>query len=167
MKHIIKHLLFALFLISVSVCASAQTVRYSYKIFSPEGCIMEYGIIKQESQYYIFSTVHSDRMQFLNESTMKIRTFNDEVITLQGEVISSGSKTAGVVCGYAVVPETELISTAQFAITPEELEMLNHGVAKVRLTMIPMDHERTFAKDKIGKKLYQFYLKAKAKDDDF
>lgn len=167
MKHIIKHLLFALFLISVSVCASAQTVSYSYKIFSPEGCTMEYGIIKQESQYYIFATVHSDRMQFLNESTMKIRTFNDEVITLKGSAINSHKETAGVMCGNIMVPVSEIISTAQFAITPEELEILNHGVAKIRLSMLPIDHERTFEYDKIGKELYQFYLKAKAKDDDF
>jgi hypothetical protein len=33
--------------------------------------------------------------------------------------------------------------------------------------MTPMNHERTFKKDKIGKKLYQFYLKVKLKDEKF
>jgi len=44
---------------------------------------------------------------------------------------------------------------------------LNEGVAKIRLSMTPMNHERTFKKDKIGKKLYQFYLKEKQKDENF
>lgn len=33
--------------------------------------------------------------------------------------------------------------------------------------MTPMNHERTFKKDKIGKKLYQFYLKEKQKYENF
>ncbi|MCQ2314509.1 MAG: hypothetical protein MJZ56_04985 [Bacteroidales bacterium] len=145
----------------------AQTVGYSYKALAAEGCSMEYSVVKQDSAYYIIATVRSDRMNFLNESTMKIRTFNDDVITLKGKVIGGGSQSAGIVSGYIVIPVTEISSTAQFAITPEELEMLNSGVSKVRLSMTPMDHERTFKKDKIGKKLYQLYLKAKAKDDNF
>ena len=43
----------------------------------------------------------------------------------------------------------------------------NGSVAKIRLSMTPMNHERTFKKDKIGKKLYQFYLKEKQKDENF
>ena len=33
--------------------------------------------------------------------------------------------------------------------------------------MTPMNHERTFKKDKIEKKLYQFYLKEKQKYENF
>ena len=98
---------------------------------------------------------------------MKIRTFDDEVITLKGVVIGSGSQSAGIISGNIVIPITEINSTAQFSITPEELKMLNNGVSKVRLSMTPMDHEHAFKKDKIGKKIYQFYLNAKAKDESF
>ena len=66
-----------------------------------------------------------------------------------------------------VTPVTEISSTAQFRITPQQLEVLNKGVAKIRLSMTPMNHECTFQKDKIGKKLYQFYLKEKKKDENF
>ena len=166
MKRFFQHIIASLLLL-FAYPSMAQTVGYSYKALAAEGCSMEYSVVKQDSAYYIIATVRSDRMNFLNESTMKIRTFNDDVITLKGKVIGGGSQSAGIVSGYIVIPVTEISSTAQFAITPEELEMLNSGVSKVRLSMTPMDHERTFAKDKIGKKLYQFYLKAKAKDDDF
>lgn len=166
MKRFFQHIIASLLLL-FAYPSMAQTVGYSYKALAAEGCSMEYSVVKQDSAYYIIATVRSDRMNFLNESTMKIRTFNDDVITLKGKVIGGGSQSAGIVSGYIVIPVTEISSTAQFAITPEELEMLNSGVSKVRLSMTPMDHERTFKKDKIGKKLYQLYLKAKAKDDDF
>lgn len=66
-----------------------------------------------------------------------------------------------------VIPVTEISSTAQFWITPQQFEILNEGVAKIRLSMTSMNHDRTFQKDKIGKKLYQFYLKEKKKDENF
>lgn len=165
MKRLFQCIIASLLLLFVYP-SMAQTVSYTYKALAAEGCSMEYGVVKQDSTYYIIATVRSDRMNFLNESTMKIRTFNDDVITLRGKVIGGGSQTAGIVSGNIVIPVTEISSTAQFAISPEEFEMLNSGISKVRLSMIPMDHERTFKKDKIGKKLYQFYLKAKAKDED-
>ena len=98
---------------------------------------------------------------------MKIRTFTGKVLELQGTVLGNGSQTAGIISGNIVIPVTEINSTAQFWITPEQFEILNDGVEKIRLTMTPMNHERTFKKDKIGKKLYQFFLKEKQKDDNF
>lgn len=56
---------------------------------------------------------------------------------------------------------------AQFKITPEQFEKIKDGIAKVRLSTIPIEHERTFRKDKIGKKLYLFYLKERNKDNNF
>ena len=97
---------------------------------------------------------------------MKMRTFNDEVITLSGVVIGNGSQSAGIVSGNIVIPVTEISSTAQFKVPPEQFESIKSGIAKVRLDTTPMNHERIFKKDKIGKKLYQFYLKAKSQDDN-
>lgn len=168
MKHIFQNIIVVIALLFAYTSPStAQTVGYTYKALAAEGCSMKYGVVKQDMNYYIIATVRSDRMNFLKESTMKIRTFSGDVITLKGEVIGGGSESGGVVIGSMVIPVTEIRSTAQFSITPEEFELLNNGVSKVRLSMIPMDHERTFKKDKIGRKLYLLYLKAKAKDEDF
>jgi len=161
-----KHLLFALFMF-LTVTSSAQVVGYTHKALSAKGCVMKYSVVKQDSSYYIIANVISDRMSFLPESTMKIRTFNDEVITLKGAAIVNGGQSVGVISGNIVIPVTAISSTAQFSITPEELEMLNNGVSKVRLTMTPTEHEHTFKKDKIGKKLYKFYLKVKTENDNF
>ncbi|MBF1593935.1 MAG: hypothetical protein HXO32_10935 [Prevotella sp.] len=147
--------------------ANAQTVGYTYKALAVEGCNMKYSVVKQDTMYSIVATVSSDRMTFLNEPTMKIKTFTGEYLELKGKVIGDRSQSTGLISGNIVIPVTEITSTAQFKITPQQLEVLNEGVAKIRLSMTPMNHERTFQKDKIGKKLYQFYLKEKKKDEDF
>lgn len=146
---------------------NAQTVGYTYRPLAAEGCNMKYSVVKQDTAYYIIATVKSDRLNFLKESTMLLKTFDGEVIKLYGSHIGSGSETAGIVSGNIVLPVTEISSTAQFKISPQQFELLKKGVAKIRLSTIPIEHERTFDKDKIGKKLYQFFLKQKNKDNDF
>ena len=149
-----------LFCIILGINAKAQTVGYTYKALAAEGCNMKYSVAKQDTIYSIVATVRSDRMNFLTKPTMKIRTFTGKYLELRGTVIGNGS-------GNIVIPITEISSTAQFRITPQQFEILNEGVAKIRLSMTPMNHERTFKKDKIGKKLYQFYLNEKQKDENF
>lgn len=150
-----------------SININAQTVGYTYRPLAAEGCNMKYSVVKQDTAYYIIATVKSDRLNFLKESTMLLKTFDGEVIKLYGSKIGSSSETAGIVSGNIVLPVTEISSTAQFKISPQQFELLKKGVAKIRLSTIPIEHERTFAKDKIGKKLYQFFLKQKKKDNDF
>ena len=150
-----------------SININAQTVGYTYRPLAAEGYNMKYSVAKQDTAYYIIATVKSDRLNFLKESTMLLKTFDGEVIKLYGSQIGSSSETAGIVSGNIVLPVTEISSTAQFKISPQQFELLKKGVAKIRLSTIPIEHERTFAKDKIGKKLYQFFLKQKNKDNDF
>lgn len=163
---IIKKILFLLCM-CFGLIAQAQTVGYTYKALAAEGCNMKYSVAKQGTEYSIVATVRSDRMTFLSNPTMKIKTFTGEYLELKGTVIGNGSQSAGIISGNIVLPVTEISSTAQFRITPQQFEILNEGVAKIRLSMTPMNHERTFKKDKIGKKLYQFYLKEKSQDDNF
>ena len=168
-KHLYMKKINFIIVLLVFLCTSikAQTVSYSYKPLAAQGCYMKYGVTKQEASYYIIATVRSDRMNFLNEPTMKIRTFNNDVITLYGVSLANGSSSAGIISGSIVIPITEIYSTAQFKITPEQFEIIKNGISKIRLSMTPMNHERTFKKDKIGKKLYKFYLKIKNQDDNF
>ena len=160
-------ILFCVFAFIISYQSNAQTVGYSYKALAAEGCNMKYSVAKQDTMYSIVATVRSDRMNFLSEPTMKIRTFSGKYLELKGTVIGNGSQSAGIISGNVVIPVTEISSTAQFWITPQQFEILNEGVAKIRLSMTPMNHERTFKKDKIGKKLYQLYQKEKQKDENF
>lgn len=165
-KHLFRYILVSVLCLFPSYL-TAQTVGYTHKALASLGCKMNYGVVKQDTSYYIIATVRSEKMHFLNEPSMKIRTFNDDVLTLNGQLIDSSNKSAGIMVGYVMVPLTEITSIAQFRITPEQFEKIKSGISKVRLSMVPMNHERTFKKDKIGKKLYQFYLKVKSQDEQF
>ena len=145
----------------------AQTVRYSYKPLAEEGCSVSYSIAQQDSLFYLFVTIKSDRFKFLNSPIMKLKTFNNSVLTLNGKSLGDGTTSAGIVIGNMVLPISELQTTAQFQITESQIEMLNEGISKVRITAIPINHERTFKKDKVGKKLYKLYLKKKKEVEDF
>ena len=162
---IIKNILLMLCLYW-GLTVNAQTIGYTYKALAAEGCNMKYSVAKQDTMYSIVATVRSDRMSFLSEPTMKIRTFSGKYLELKGTVIGNGSQSAGIISGNVVIPITEISSTAQFRITPQQFEILNEGVAKIRLSMTPMNHERTFKKDKIGKKLYLSYQKEKQKEEN-
>ena len=146
---------------------NAQSVSYTYRPLAAEGCSMRYSVAKQNDKYYIIATVSSDRLRFLKESTMMVRTTDGKVLKFMGELIDNDTETAGFISGNMVIPVTSIISTAQFEVLPEQFESLKDGVVKVRLTTIPIEHEREFEKDKIGKKLYEMFLKTKNKEDDF
>ena len=167
MKRVYFILLTLTFIITFNYESCAQTVGYTYKPLAAEGCSMKYSIAKYENQYYIVATVSSDRLQFLNESTMLIRTTDGNVLKLSGTLINNRSESAGIVSGNMVIPVTSLISSAQFGITPEQLEMLKSGIIKVRLSTTPIEHERGFSEDKIGRRLYEFYQDICNKNNDF
>ena len=152
---IIKKILFLLCM-CLGLSVNAQTVGYTYKALAAEGCNMKYSIAKQDSDYLIIATVSSDRMTFLNDPTMKIKTFTGEYLELKGIVIGNRSQSAGLISGNMVTPVTEISSTAQFRITPQQLEVLNKGVAKIRLSMTPMNLNVHSKKIKLGKSYINF-----------
>lgn len=159
--------LLLLFFLALGIETFAQTVSYSYRPLAAEGCNMKYSVTKQDTTFYIIVTVRSDRLKFLKESTFLIKSFDGDIIRLKGDLIDNGSESAGVLVGNMMLPVTEINSTAQFRISPYQFEQIKHGIAKVRLSTIPIEHERIFKKDKIGKKLYKFYQNARSKPDDF
>ena len=138
-----KKLLLILFL-TMGLETIAQTVEYSYRPLAAEGCNMKYSVTKQDTTFYIIATVRSDRLKFLKESTFLIKTFDGEIIKLKGDLIDNGSQSFGVMAGNVMLPVTEINSTAQFRISPYQFELIKNGIAKVRLSTIPIEHERIF-----------------------
>ena len=119
---------------------------------------MKFSVAEQDGRYYIVAIMKSDDgLGFLKEPTMLIKNFDGEVVKLYGDNIGTSSELSRKGLG----------SMAQFVITPEQFEMLKGGVSKVRFSTAPIEHERTFRRDKIGKKLYRLYMKRANKDENF
>ena len=156
-------ILFTLTLCICAIVSYAQDASYTYKPLAKEGCHVEYSALKQGNKSYIIVSVRSDEgLCFVNDPVMMLRTGNNEVIKLTGTNMGSRKESSsGVVIGNVVVSGNNSIGMAQFELTDEQVEMLNTGVIKVRLTTTPFIHEREFTKDKIGKKLYKAFSKQK------
>lgn len=92
-----------LILLIISYQSNAQTVGYTYKAFAAEGCNMKYSVAKQDTMYSIVATIRSDRMNFLSEPTMKIRTFSSKYLELKGTIIGNGSQSTGIISGNVVI----------------------------------------------------------------
>ena len=104
---------------------------------------------------------------FNDMPTMTVRLFDGDTIRLKGENVATSTSQGGVMVGNIFVPSTELKAIAQFPLSKEQVEMFTYGIAKVRISTIPLVHERTFKKDKIVKKLYSFFQESEASEKDF
>lgn len=167
MRIIRRFLLSVLFLALPFCVLSAQKASYSYKPLSDRGCSVRLYINKQDTAYYLFTTISSDDLRFLGQSTLQIRTFNDYYIKLNGESIGESSTNSGFMAGTVFIPVHQLKSTARFYIEANQLELLRDGIKKIRLSTIPYDQEKSFKKDKIGKRLYKQYIKLRDANHEF
>lgn len=99
---------------------------------------------------------------------MKIRTFDGDIINLKGEVVGNKNEISTSKNSNGNIETQNIIyAIAQFDILPQQFDLIKNGIQKIRLSTTPESHERYFKKDKIGKKLYQFYLNEKQKDGFF
>lgn len=143
----------------------AQSVRYAYHLHKEERCIVNFSVTQQDSTYYIVVCMTSQKLRFLDQPTMKLQTGNGEVVTLTGQPIGNSQDAFRVGTSYFSLPIKNTDAVAMFPASAEQFEQLKHGVTKIRISMVPFCHDRSFDKDLIGKPLYDLYKKLK--DVDF
>ena len=166
MRKILLTVLGAFAVIATS-CYSASKVGYSHRPLAAEGCSVNYSVIRQNEGLFIIATVTSDRLIFANNPTMKMKNFKGDILDLEGTSLSSQSESIGVVLNNLVVPVTELKAMAQFRVEENQIPFFEYGVQKIRLSTIPIVHEKTFSTDVIGRWLYKKLIEQENKKDSF
>ena len=162
-----RFLTFFLLLIIPIFIWSQKYVSYTYKPLAAEGCTVGFTALQQDTVKYIIVRIQSDRLQFSPHPILMLKTYEDEVIKLSGLALNSSSESTGIMIGNMMIPITEISALAQFPINNEQIEKLNKGITKVRISTVPLIHERVFKKDKIGKKLYKQFQKLNDFNSDF
>ena len=142
-------------------------VGYTHKPLAAEGCEVSYSISQQSEDLFIIVSISSDRLVFTDTPTMKMRNFQGDIIEFNGKSLSTQSESAGVLVNNIVLPITELKAMAQFKIEKEQIPFFESGIQKVRITTIPLVHEKTFTNDVIGYWLYKKLGEALKANDDF
>ena len=164
MKRIILSFLLGFICLFSSI---AQPVGYTHKAFLPEGCVVNYLVVMQNDSCFIEVNFDSDLSKFTDQPTMMVRTFDGNVFKLNGSTPVCKVESKLVERDGETKVVSGFYSTVRFCIEASQMEAMKNGIAKVRLSTTPYEHEREFKKDKIGKPLYEQYLKKKNKDADF
>lgn len=163
-KHIILLLIASFVIVS---CGTAKSVKYTHKALASEGCQVSYSVALQDSQPTIVVSVKSDRLIFGDSPTLLLRNFEGEILKLEGQSLQSRTETSGFVVNNIIVPVSELNAIAQFPVDIDAIPFFESGISKVRLSTIPITHEKNFSKDKIGMYLYKGLIKAQTSANSF
>jgi hypothetical protein len=164
MKRILLY--FALIALFLS-CGSSKSVSYTHKPLAEEGCSVAYSALQQDGQLYIFVTVKSDRLIFNDTPSLMLKNFEGGVLTLEGVNLQSRTETSGMVISNVFVPISEVKAMAQFPVDATDIDFFKSGISKVRLSTVPIVHEKSFSSDKIGKYLYTGLLSAESSVHSF
>ncbi len=156
-----------LLLFIATSCSTAMKVGYSHKPFAAEGCNVNYSIFQQSEDLFIIVSISSEDLVFIDTPTMKMRNFQGDIIELNGETLSTQSKNAGVLLFNIFLPITELKTMAQFKIEKNQIQFFEPGIQKVRISTVPLVHEKTFTSDIIGRWLYKKLDETLMVTDDF
>lgn len=163
-----KKLLYPFFLVLILVsCGTAKSVSYSHRPLAAEGCSVSYSAVQNDGQSMIVVTVKSDRLVFGNNPTMMLKNFKGEVLKLEGLNLQSRSQTGGVLINNVVVPITVLSAMAEFPIEDKDIDFFASGISKVRLSTVPLVHEKKFNHDVIGGYLFSALRKISISEDTF
>lgn len=163
----LKSIFVIAFIVMIILPIKSQSVGYRYKPLSPKSCNIKFSICKNDTAYYIIAVVKSGKRKFIGETAIMIKTFNGQILKLKGKQIDEESTSGWVIIDGFFIPMSHKAYTAQFPIAPEQFEILRQGVAKIYVATLPSPHERSFKRDIIGLKLYEFYEQIQAIEREF
>ena len=112
----------------------------------------------------------SASQKMTDDPKLLLRLMDDTVISLDGRLLGSTSRTDGAyMIGNVAVASNHFITEAKFPITKEQMEQFAKGIKKLRLNTSPKFHEKSWRRDKIGRKLFDKYKESSGNsfEDDF
>lgn len=142
-------------------------IGYLHNPLSEDSCSVKYNAIYQDEGTYILVEIESENLVFSNKVSMKLKTFNNDIIELNGTIISSTPNNGGIIISGIMYPINETNSKALFSITEKQIYLLKSGISKVRISTIPIAHEKIFDEDFIGVPLYNEFIQKKEENNKF
>ena len=162
-----KKFLLSFCLLVISIAAQAQAsygdlflVDYNVKI----------NVSTENDSIFLSLIMTSASQKMTDEPKLLLRLMDDTVISLDGRLLSSTSKSDGAyMIGYVAVASNHFITEAKFSISKEQMEQFAKGIKKLRLNTSPEFHEKSWRRDKIGRKLYDKYKESSSNsfEDNF
>lgn len=122
---------------------------------------MKIKVSTENDSIFLNVTYTNQRDKIVDVPKLLIRLMDDSTISLEGKLLSTSNKSGGgVVVSNVIVSSNYFISEAKFPISNEQIKSFRLGVKKIRLNTSPKYHEKEWRRDKIGKKLFEAYMKS-------
>lgn len=153
----LKASLLLMLLLLAPMVTSAKNKTYVYYLFGPLLATEQVtiSIDKQDNTYFLIVSISG--FKFTEKPVMMIRTFDGDVIQLNGKEVDNDKSTYGALVKGVGWSGTLKVGAARFPVTRKQLSQIRTGIKKIRLSTTPFVHEKAFKKDKIGKKIYKLY----------
>lgn len=152
-----KKVLFSLFFFCFSLCLNAQV---SYGNATWGTYYMQINVVTENDSVFLNMTFTSEDRKITDHPKLLLRFMDDSLISLEGVNVSSVQKNEGGLIVHGLLLSSDyFISEAKFPISKEQISLFGKGVKKLRLNTSPKIHEKGWKRDKIGKKIYEAYLK--------
>ena len=163
-----KKLITAIFLLFTIAPFALAQVSYGDNFFVDYN--VKINLSTEKDSTFLTLIFTSERLKMSDSPKLLLRLMDDRVISLDGYMLDSTSKSGGaVMIGYTAVAINHYVTEAKFPISKEQVESLSKGVKKLRLNTSPKFHEKEWRKDKIGKILYKKYIESSSNsfEDNF
>lgn len=141
---------------------TTDAVKYSNSGFS-----FTFTPLINDNDCYLIVSMVSGENTFTKTPIIKIRTFGDQIVELEGEIINDKKSTAGIIVSGVFLPVESYTSIAQFKIDEETFQLLKMGIKKFHVMAVPRSFTKEFKKDKFGFKIYDMLYKAKERKEEF
>ena len=165
MKKVILISLIIMSALSIQVKAQASYGDITWGSYN-----MKINVIIDNDSIFLNIVYTDGNRKLADAPKLLIKLMDDEVISLDGQLLGNMSKSnGGVVVSGIYVASNHFISEAKFPITKDQINLFSKGIKKLRLNTSPKYHEKEWKKDKIGKIIYESYKKSSPNsfEDDF
>ena len=117
---------------------------------------VNFSFLERDNKIYLSINFDSYFNSFPEQSQVLMRFFDDSVLQLDGVRIQKDQTREG---GW-LIKNDMFHSTAEYIIKKEEIESFKIGIKKIRVITVPNILEKSYKKDKLGKKLYKLYTES-------
>lgn len=122
---------------------------------------MKINLVTENDSIFLYVIFSAEKKYLSDDPKLLLRLMDDTVFSLEGKNLGRQSKSdGGIVIGGVYLDSNHVISEAKFPVTKNQIMQFNKGIKKLRLNTTPKYHEREWKRDKIGKQLYNKYLKS-------
>ena len=158
------------FIISCLICSLTTNAQASYGDLFFVDYNVKINVSTEKDSVFLFVILTSASQKMTDTPKLLLRLMDDTIVSLDGKLLSSSSKTDGAYMAESVaMAVTHFITEAKFPISREQVECIGKGIKKLRLNTSPKFHEKAWRRDKIGKVLFAKYKESSGNsfEDDF